>query len=146
MKVTNRGWAKCTILEYGKQIRFLKEIYFSKCHEETNKNLPVTSESLIYVRTICNSWDTEQYRLQMTHKWRNVSSSSTCCLYQNVLRHPESCFETMFQLSGFHSNMCCEFYFWVLTQHELGICPHLQVNVTKYLHPYFSIVTFLLCL
>jgi len=34
--------------------------------------------------------------------------------------------------------------FWVLTQYELGICPHLQVNVTKSLHPYFSVVTFLL--
>jgi hypothetical protein len=34
--------------------------------------------------------------------------------------------------------------FWVLTQYKLEICPHLQVNVTKSLHPNFSAVTFLL--
>jgi hypothetical protein len=34
--------------------------------------------------------------------------------------------------------------FWVLTQYKLGIYPHLQVNVTKSLHPYFTVVTFLL--
>lgn len=36
--------------------------------------------------------------------------------------------------------------FWAFTQYELGICPHLQVKVTKSLCPYLLVVTFLLCL
>lgn len=35
-------------------------------------------------------------------------------------------------------------WIWSLTQYELRIWLHLQVNVTKSLRPYFSVVTFLL--
>jgi hypothetical protein len=48
----------------------------------------------------------------------------------------------MFQLSGFHSNMCCEFGLLGFDPVRAWICPHLQVNVTKSLRLYFSVVTF----